>query len=86
MPRFQQSAGRGGRSTDGAPNGVGISHNDQVYFDSYANTGIHEEMIKVRGSLGMVCSRSAISTLMALVHGKLWASCSHCEGVHTDSL
>eukprot|EP00243_Klebsormidium_subtile_P004084 TRINITY_DN17864_c0_g1_i1.p1 TRINITY_DN17864_c0_g1~~TRINITY_DN17864_c0_g1_i1.p1 ORF type:complete len:391 (+),score=68.75 TRINITY_DN17864_c0_g1_i1:232-1404(+) len=48
MPRFQQSAGRAGRSTDGVPNGVGISRNDQVYFESYANTGIHEEMIKDR--------------------------------------
>ncbi|GAQ90592.1 protein arginine N-methyltransferase [Klebsormidium nitens] len=52
MPRFQQSAGRAGRtSTDGAAIGAGISPNDQVYFESYANTGIHEEMIKDRSRM-----------------------------------
>jgi hypothetical protein len=46
MPRLQ----RGGRCADQKPDGGADNspnRGDTMYFESYANTGIHEEMIKV---------------------------------------
>ena len=65
MPRFQQSGARGSRNIDSALESGGVSQNDKVYFESYANTGIHEEMIKVRGSH---VNGSAERTRQVLIH------------------